>query len=38
VHQHYRRPVGGSGVGDVNRDATAHIDELVLDAIEVRGG
>jgi len=34
VHQHYRRPVGGSGVGDVNRDATAHIDELVLDAIE----
>src|ERR1700761_9547261 len=34
VHQHHRRPLGGSGVGDVDRHTTTEIDELVVDTVE----
>ena len=34
VHQHHRRPVGGSGVGDVDRHTVAQIDELVIDTVQ----
>ncbi|KAF0962323.1 hypothetical protein MLGJGCBP_04553 [Rhodococcus sp. T7] len=36
VDKHDRRTVGRSGVGDVNRDTAAHVDEPVLHAGEHR--